>query len=93
MFNPFRNFIRAYNDKNVIHDLENVKKEVAQLRTEWNIFEADIMDSILGRIERLNKRMQTKMSRELAQTDDFKEPAPRERASRVLFGNKNRVGM
>ena len=66
--------------------METCENRVAQLRTDINLFQSEIIEEVLTRTDRLNKRMQSRMKRE-----DEAMPQPANPAGNVRFyGGKSR---
>ncbi len=68
--------------------LEEVRTDLAQLRTSMNLFQSEIIEEVLARTARLNKRMQTRMSREKPE-----EEPPVPPTGRKVYGGQSREFM
>jgi len=71
----FKFLLKRFTDAHVLSELEELKNDFAQLSADVKLFETEIMDNVLVRVEKLNKRMATRFARETASVAD-KEPKP-----------------
>lgn len=89
----FKQFLKRLSDRAVLDDLEAVKLEVAQLRTQILDFENNIMDKVLSTNEKISKRLQTRMNRELKDneiSEDFTGMGSPQNAKGIrLFGGRH----
>ena len=72
---------KHFSDASLLADLEEVRNDLAHLRTQMNMFQSEIIEEILARTEKLSKRMQTRMHRE-EQIEEPKSQVP----ARKFFG-------
>jgi len=60
---------KRFSDVYVLSELENMYKEIAQLRTEQATFQLEVIDNLFNSVNKVQKRMQTRLTRELQDND------------------------
>lgn len=69
----FKQFLKRLSDRAVLDELEAMKLEVAQLRTQILDFENNVMDKVLATNEKISKRLKTRMDREMVANEISEE--------------------
>ena len=90
MINWLKKILKVHNDAEVLSELERLNNEVVRLRTQYSVFENDVMDQLLSKMERITKANQMRLKREKereAVEDEPKEVSNSFKGKRVLGAN------
>lgn len=83
----FKWLYKRIKDNYVIDQLNDCRKDIAQLRSEILVFETDVFDRLIGTSEKLQKRMQTRLSRD--NIEDVEEKTIKRK--HFMFGGRSGV--
>lgn len=73
MLSFLKNWFKAYQNAKLLEELETLKNDFAQLRTHILTVENEMYDTILARLEKLNKANEQRLKREKEKEKDIKE--------------------
>jgi len=92
MIKMFKQFLKRLSDRTVLDELEGMKLDLAQMRTQISDFENNVMDKVLATNEKISKRLQTRMKREMNENEleeDTFTGAPQSVRGLKLFGGRH----
>lgn len=64
MFQFIKNFLKAYKDAEILNELETLKNDFARLRSDVLLFQTEVSDTVLSKLERISKANEQRLKRE-----------------------------
>lgn len=86
MFHFVKRFLKAYNDAEILKELELLKNDFARLQNHVLLSENEIYDTILAKLERINKSNEQRLKREKEKSRNEEENQETEKGGRQTIG-------